>query len=204
MCETIAVMYAGRIVEDRHHGGGLRQAAPSLHAGLLNSSPRRARKGERLPSIPGLVPPPGSAGLRLQLRRSAARGQPSAAAPNVPALRQRAAPPRLLEPHAMTPLHRGPGPVQVLPCARRQGAGARGERCEPVIGRGRDTGHRGRVGLRKVDPGPPAAAAHRALRGQGSVRAARIFCRSAPPRCARGAATSRSSSRIPMPRSTRA
>lgn len=62
MCETIAVMYAGRIVE---RGPTARVFAAPRHPytfGLLNSSPRRAKKGERLPSIPGLVPPPGSRG----------------------------------------------------------------------------------------------------------------------------------------------
>ncbi len=59
MCRNVVVMYAGRIVE----GGPAEEifASPShpYTAGLINSSPRHARKGERLPSIPGLVPPPG-------------------------------------------------------------------------------------------------------------------------------------------------
>jgi len=62
MCETIAVMYAGRIVETgRTAEVFARPRHPYTH-GLLSSSPRRARKGERLPSIPGLVPPPGERG----------------------------------------------------------------------------------------------------------------------------------------------
>lgn len=62
MCETIAVMYAGRIVETgRTVDVFARPHHPYTH-GLLNSSPRRAKKGERLPSIPGLVPPPGARG----------------------------------------------------------------------------------------------------------------------------------------------
>jgi oligopeptide/dipeptide ABC transporter ATP-binding protein len=63
MCETIAVMYAGRIVETgRTVDVFARPHHPYTH-GLLSSSPRRARKGERLPSIPGLVPPPGARGV---------------------------------------------------------------------------------------------------------------------------------------------
>ena len=62
MCETVAVMYAGRIVETGPTGQIFAAPKHPYTAGLLNSSPRRARKGERLPSIPGLVPPPGSRG----------------------------------------------------------------------------------------------------------------------------------------------
>jgi oligopeptide/dipeptide ABC transporter ATP-binding protein len=59
MCRTVAVMYAGRIVE---RGATAQVFAAPRHpytAGLIESSPRRARKGQRLASIPGLVPPPG-------------------------------------------------------------------------------------------------------------------------------------------------
>jgi oligopeptide/dipeptide ABC transporter ATP-binding protein len=61
-CDEVAVMYAGRIVE--------RAAAPALFArprhpytaGLLASTPRLARRGGLLPTIPGMVPPPGRRG----------------------------------------------------------------------------------------------------------------------------------------------
>jgi len=62
MCETVAVMYAGRIVEKGSTAQVFAHPRHPYTAGLLNSSPRRARKGERLASIPGLVPPPGSRG----------------------------------------------------------------------------------------------------------------------------------------------
>jgi peptide/nickel transport system ATP-binding protein len=62
MCETIAVMYAGRIVETGPTAEVFSRPHHPYTAGLLNSSPRRVRKGERLPSIPGLVPPPGARG----------------------------------------------------------------------------------------------------------------------------------------------
>jgi peptide/nickel transport system ATP-binding protein len=63
MCETIAVMYAGRIVETGPTAEIFARPRHPYTNGLLNSSPRRARKGERLPSIPGLVPPPGARGV---------------------------------------------------------------------------------------------------------------------------------------------
>ena len=62
MCETIAVMYAGRIVETGRTADVFAKPHHPYTHGLLASSPRRAKKGERLPSIPGLVPPPGERG----------------------------------------------------------------------------------------------------------------------------------------------
>lgn len=62
MCRNMVVMYAGRIVES---GPAVQIFSSPRHpytAGLINSSPRYARRGERLPSIPGLVPPPGQRG----------------------------------------------------------------------------------------------------------------------------------------------
>ena len=63
MCRAIAVMYAGRIVEKGPADQILAAARHPYTAGLLQSSPRLARKGDRLPSIPGLVPPPGRRGI---------------------------------------------------------------------------------------------------------------------------------------------
>jgi oligopeptide/dipeptide ABC transporter ATP-binding protein len=62
MCETVAVMYAGRIVETGPTGEVFARPRHPYTFGLLESSPRRAAKGERLASIPGLVPPPGARG----------------------------------------------------------------------------------------------------------------------------------------------
>ncbi len=59
ICRSMAVMYAGRVVEK---GGTAEIFATPRHPytyGLIGSSPRRAKKGEKLLSIPGLVPPPG-------------------------------------------------------------------------------------------------------------------------------------------------
>jgi oligopeptide/dipeptide ABC transporter ATP-binding protein len=63
MCRNIVVMYAGRIVE---RGPAAEVFAAPRHpytAGLISSSPRHVKRGERLPSIPGLVPPPGQRGV---------------------------------------------------------------------------------------------------------------------------------------------
>lgn len=62
MCRSIAVMYAGRIVETGTAASVFGKPHHPYTAALLNSSPRRVRKGERLLSIPGLVPPPGKRG----------------------------------------------------------------------------------------------------------------------------------------------
>ncbi|MBI2717886.1 MAG: ABC transporter ATP-binding protein [Rhizobiales bacterium] len=59
MCRSLAVMYAGRIVETGPAATVFARPRHPYTAGLLSSSPRQARRGERLPSIPGLVPPPG-------------------------------------------------------------------------------------------------------------------------------------------------
>jgi oligopeptide/dipeptide ABC transporter ATP-binding protein len=83
MCRNVAVMYAGRIVERGTSAEVLRRPRHPYTAGLLNSSPRRARKGERLPTIPGLVPPPGrrGAGCSFAARCSRATDRCSAELP---------------------------------------------------------------------------------------------------------------------------
>jgi len=62
MCRTMVVMYAGRIVESGPSAEIFTSPRHPYTAGLINSSPRHARKGERLPTISGLVPPPGQRG----------------------------------------------------------------------------------------------------------------------------------------------
>ena len=62
MCRNMVVMYAGRIVESGPSAEIFASPRHPYTAGLINSSPRHARKGERLPTIPGLVPPPGQRG----------------------------------------------------------------------------------------------------------------------------------------------
>ena len=63
MCRTMVVMYAGRIVESGPSAEIFTRPRHPYSAGLINSSPRHARKGERLPTISGLVPPPGQRGI---------------------------------------------------------------------------------------------------------------------------------------------
>jgi len=62
MCEKVAVMYAGRIIEKSPTGSLFARPHHPYTAGLLAAAPRRARKGERLTTIPGIVPPPGARG----------------------------------------------------------------------------------------------------------------------------------------------
>ena len=60
MCSKVAVMYAGRIVEKGRAAELFSRPHHPYTAGLLAAAPRRARKGERLITIPGVVPPPGT------------------------------------------------------------------------------------------------------------------------------------------------
>jgi len=56
VCDRIAVMYAGRIVEEGAAAEVLRQPAHPYTAGLLASLALPSKKGTRLHSIPGSVP----------------------------------------------------------------------------------------------------------------------------------------------------
>ena len=62
MCRTIAIMYAGCIVERGPVDVIFARPRHPYTAGLMAASPRHAKKGLRLSSIPGLVPPPGHRG----------------------------------------------------------------------------------------------------------------------------------------------
>jgi oligopeptide/dipeptide ABC transporter ATP-binding protein len=62
VCDDIAVMYAGRIVETGAAGAVLTHSRHPYTAGLLASTPRKAERGKALPTIPGTVPPPGARG----------------------------------------------------------------------------------------------------------------------------------------------
>ena len=63
LCDDIAVMYAGRIVEKGPAADVLDQPRHPYTAGLLASTPRKAPRGTPLPTIPGTVPPPGERGV---------------------------------------------------------------------------------------------------------------------------------------------
>jgi len=62
LCDDIAVMYAGRIVEAGPAAQVLAHPRHPYTSGLLASSPRKAHRGHLLPTIPGSVPPPGARG----------------------------------------------------------------------------------------------------------------------------------------------
>jgi oligopeptide/dipeptide ABC transporter ATP-binding protein len=63
MCRTMVVMYAGKIVESGPSAEIFTNPRHPYTTGLINSSPRHAKKGERLPTISGLVPAPGQRGI---------------------------------------------------------------------------------------------------------------------------------------------
>jgi oligopeptide/dipeptide ABC transporter ATP-binding protein len=75
MCRDIAVMYAGRVVETGPTALLLGAPRHPYTRGLLDSSPRRARRGARLMSIPGLVPPPGRRDRGCTFAERCARAQ---------------------------------------------------------------------------------------------------------------------------------
>jgi oligopeptide/dipeptide ABC transporter ATP-binding protein len=58
MCREVVVMYAGRIAEKAPAKSLFTKPRHPYTAGLLAASPRKARRGEPLPTIPGTVPPP--------------------------------------------------------------------------------------------------------------------------------------------------
>jgi peptide/nickel transport system ATP-binding protein len=60
MCDDVAVMYAGQIVEQAPVAELFRQPEHPYTVGLLGSLPRIAARQSRLAAIPGTVPAPGS------------------------------------------------------------------------------------------------------------------------------------------------
>jgi oligopeptide/dipeptide ABC transporter ATP-binding protein len=70
LADRIAVMYAGRLVEQGDRFEVLAGARHPYTQGLLRSMPSRVHSGERLYEIPGVVPPPRDwpAGCRFSTR----------------------------------------------------------------------------------------------------------------------------------------
>ncbi|MDZ4735429.1 MAG: ABC transporter ATP-binding protein [Rhodospirillaceae bacterium] len=62
MCDRVVVMYAGHVVERCSARDLFRSPRHPYSSGLLQATPRRAPRGSRLPTIPGVVPPPGQRG----------------------------------------------------------------------------------------------------------------------------------------------
>lgn len=67
LCDRMLTMYAGQVVEDSPIDSALENPLHPYTSGLLASVPRQSAGATRLPSIPGLVPSPGTmpAGCRF-------------------------------------------------------------------------------------------------------------------------------------------
>lgn len=76
MCDHVVVMYAGRIAEKAPAKDLFARPRHPYTAGLLAASPRNARRGETLTTIPGTVPPPGKRGEGCSFAERCARALP--------------------------------------------------------------------------------------------------------------------------------
>jgi oligopeptide/dipeptide ABC transporter ATP-binding protein len=76
MCRHVVVMYAGRIVEKAPAKALFANPRHPYTAGLLAASPRKARRGETLITIPGTVPPPGKRSQGCSFAERCARALP--------------------------------------------------------------------------------------------------------------------------------
>jgi oligopeptide/dipeptide ABC transporter ATP-binding protein len=76
MCREVVVMYAGRIVEKAPARALFAKPRHPYTAGLLAASPRKAKRGQILPTIPGTVPPPGKRGEGCSFAERCVRALP--------------------------------------------------------------------------------------------------------------------------------
>jgi oligopeptide/dipeptide ABC transporter ATP-binding protein len=90
-CDEIVVMYAGRVVERGGTGAVFARPVHPYTAGLLAATPRLAarRRGGRLPTIPGMVPPPGARGTGCSFAERCSRALPRCRAERPPLLPHR-------------------------------------------------------------------------------------------------------------------
>ena len=79
LCDRVAVMYAGRIVEEASATALFARPLHPYTAGLLAAMPRLGRPRGRLTTIPGAVPPPGRRPAGCAFRERCGRSQPRCA-----------------------------------------------------------------------------------------------------------------------------
>jgi oligopeptide/dipeptide ABC transporter ATP-binding protein len=209
LCDRVAVMYAGRIVEEGPTDAILNAPAHPYTSKLMACVPELGGGRRRLEAIPGLPPvvdklPEGCAFADrcTWRRRPAARARSRS--------RRMAARARALHPSRRNPENGGRAMTEALkltglskafPVGKRlfgppRAHGPRGAARGPDRAEGRDAGHRGRKRLRQVhagaDAGGPPSALFRAYRDRGR--------RSTPPTRRSSARRSSMSSRTRYPR----
>ena len=75
-CDEVVVMYAGRVVERAASAALFGRPRHPYTAGLLAARPRHRDRGRPLPTIPGVVPPPGRRGTGCSFAERCARALP--------------------------------------------------------------------------------------------------------------------------------
>ena len=216
VCDEVAVMYAGEIVERAAGRRVVRNAAASLHRRPARLDPAARPQTSHLATIEGMVPnmttpPPGC--------RFAARCPFAAISASIAPAFGGGKPRSLVALHQGAAGEAGVGAMTALlevknlvkhfvadrslfgrPDRLRQGGRWRQfpRRCRQDAGAGRQ------IRLRQIDRQPAGAAADRARRRQHPLRRPRSAGAGRERSCAPSAAMRRSSFRIPTPRSTRA
>jgi len=84
ICDEVVVMYAGRIVEQAKVRQLFRTPRHPYTCGLLAALPKLGRRGQKIPSIPGMVPPPGARGQGCTFAERCPRALPRCRAETPP------------------------------------------------------------------------------------------------------------------------